>query len=397
MADTPAAPAAPNPAAKGTSISSLASTFDSRVALARQGLGKPAESAPAGKPKAAPVVVDNIDDPPAEAEAQTEETETPAEAEEVAEEAEATEETEGAAGTPEEQLEAVGKAFDAGDFDEVCKALGKDPAKVNLPTKKRFRALARELVKVTTVSKRFEASKKAAHAELAAESNRISAVGRGLAVKFKPFEETAKAWEDQDALAVGKGLEKQFGTDLASLTQFLASAKSGKTPEEKSLDEKRAELERKEKELEQKAKKGDDEKAAAAKRDAAIARTGEQLKGHPFVTIDGEPDPEALAEVFEAYEKTWDGKRFAKTPKQCADELQAALKAKAAKRGLVAFAAPGKGPKPAAKPTPRPRLAEPPRSAPPKNLGTPEYMEETRESRMAETRKRMEMSRRGVR
>lgn len=427
----PATPAAAPPAtpAVASHTATLAKSFDARVALAKS-LGSaprlPGEPIPTGKPAraVAPAPVHDEGMPGGEtpAPAPGEETPEPTEPEPPAEEGdgagdegdadEATEKPGETAspGTPEERVTAGLAALAKGDIEGLVRALGGDTNKVSAPTKLAFRAHARRIAKLESEKKTFEGAKATAHAELSGESNRLSALQRGLADRYEPADAARQAWEHEDFLAVGKALERQFKTDLATLTQKLASGKTGKTPDERKLADRERDLAAREAALEAKAKATETSKTVAQKRGIALERAGEALKSHPYLITTGADgaktqDADALAEVFGEYERSWNGEKFTKTLRGCADELQEKLVARARARGLVpgAPAANGKGAngKPAlangkaGKPAGKP-LAEPPRTVARKDLGSPADLDATRAARLAAAKRTTEMQMRGL-
>lgn len=404
------APAAtPAPAAKAPGPVAPASTFDARLALAKS-LGKPGDGKPAPPP--APTKGENVDAPattpapeadPSETDAESSD-ETAAEPEIEAEsgDGEASETPD----TAEDKVTGALAALAKGDLSALVTALGGDAKAIPLPTKHAFVAMAKRESKAKARDAAHDKSVKKAHGELATESNRLSALQRHIANEYGFAKQGRDAWEAEEFHVVGKALEKWLKTDLATITQKLASGKAGKTPEEKTVAQERAALARERAEFEAAKRAEEGTKTAAQKREAAVTRVGTALATHPFLTgTDGKQDPEALDEVFAAYEKTWDGSKFGKTAKQCADELQAKLESRAAKRGMVK-AAPGTGTKPGTGKTPpgkvppkaaaRPRIAEPPRTVPNKNLGTPADMEATRALRIANAKRISEQFRRGM-
>ncbi len=403
MADAaPATPAAA-PAAKAPPVNPLASSFDARIALAKS-LGSPrvADDKPAA---AAATPGENVDEAPAEP-VDPPGQDPPDEAPDSTEtDGDETDETEPAPvpGTDAEKLTTGLALMQKGDLDGAIRALGGDPKLIPLPTKKAFRAMARRELKAQAEKASFARAKATAQHELSTESNRLSQLQRGLATKFAAADESQRAWENEDFLTVGKALERHFKTDLATITQKLASGKVGKTPDEKSLSDERAKLAKERADFEAQKANESSQKTLAQKRQEAVTRVGAGLKAHPYIAgVDGKPDPDAIEEVFAAYEKTWDGEKFTKTAKACADELQQKLEERAKKRGLVKVgAAPvlGKNGKPVAKPVvaARPRLPEPARTTPRTNLGTTEDLDASRAHRLANARRITEQQRRGLR
>lgn len=284
-------------------------------------------------------------------------------------------------GTAEERLTSLNEALAKWDVAAIKKALPgvKIPEKVEAA----FRALSKRQDKVSKAAKSLEAERQKAIAEITAETQKLTALQRHGTEKFKPAVDAQVAWENQDYVSVAKALEKQFKTDIATLTQKLASGKQGMTPEEKSENAKIAALEKKLADLE--AKKADEgqKQTRAQQRQQAVAKVGEVLKGHKYVT-----DDDSLNEVFSAYEACWNGEKFTKTPKQVADELQAKVLARAKKLGLApaAVAAPVK--KPVTK-TPPKRLPEPP-------AGGVKAHADSFEARLALAQRKTEQQRRGL-
>lgn len=423
MADSTAAAA---PAAKApppppvTPSGKAPQAFDVRLALAKN-LGTPRADGAAPPPAATTAEGGNIDADPEATEGEAEATET-AETEGAEAEGGETAETaeggaaEGGDATPEAQLEAVTKAFESGDIEAMAKALQRQGVKVSGPTKRAFRAFHRRIQKADERDRKaderdrtFEDARQKAVASIAHDSRQLSARQRELGETFGWAVQLAKAWEDEDMLAVGKALEKGCkGATLATITQRLATGKQGKTPEEKAIAEERRKLEEDKRAEQNKAQQAEEAKRTAAARDAAMGRVGEALKAHPYLQTTNEKgekilDAEALGEVFSAYEASWNGEKFTKTARQCADELQEKLTQRAKARGLVT--APPKSPpapagkpgtkKPAGKPAVR-TIKDPPRTTtPPK--GSAADLEATRANRLAQARRLTEMQRRGVR
>ncbi len=397
-----AAPATPAAAAKAPPPSALASSFDARIALAKS-LGSPrvADDKPAAAAASTPG--ENVDEAPAESDTATPAPETEEAPDSADTEGDETDEAEPAPvpGTDAEKLSTGLALMQKGDLDAAVRALGGDPKLIPLPTKKAFRAMARREMKAQARDTQFARAKATAQSELSTESNRLSQLQRGLATKFAAADESQRAWENEDFLTVGKALERHFKTDLATITQKLASGKVGKTPDEKGIADERAKLARERAEWEAQKANESSQKTLAQKRQEAVTRVGAGLKAHPYIVgVDGKPDPDAIEEVFNAYEKTWDGEKFTKTAKACADELQQKLEERAKKRGLVkAGALSTKNGKPGAKPVvaARPRLPEPARTTPRTNLGTTEDLDASRALRLANARRITEQQRRGLR
>lgn len=410
MADAPApaaAPAAPAPTA-------LEASFDARVAAAK-GMSRPggapaaapAKRAAVAKPaaaKAAPAqaAAENVDETPLEESPESEGLEAPPDSEEVDADDDGADDA--APGTDAERLAGAVKALETGDVEALAKALGADAKKLPLPTRKAFRAMARREAKLKAETAGFARAKQTAHAELSGESNRLANLQRGLAAKYAPADAAEKAWDAEDFTAVGKALEKQFKTDLATITQRLASGKSGKSADEKTLDQRKADLDRREAELQAKTKGEETAKTVAQRREVAVGKVGKALESHPYLVTQGADgksalDPEALEEVFAAYEASWNGEKFTKTAKACADELQAKLESRARSRGLVkapgASAAPGKTGKTVAKRAATgQRQPEPPRSG--KTGSGALDLESTRDMRIANAKRMTEQQRRGL-
>lgn len=440
MADTPAAAPATNAAAKpAPAARPTDATFDARVAAAktaaRSGVAAalPAEpkggkAAPKAPPKPAPkATAAEFEDLEGEGEENSETEETTdtdeAETDESEEtEAEDTSDDDGAElGTAEERLAAATSALEKGDVEAFVKALGDAGKKIPAPTLKAFRSIARREKRQADREKKhgeqvaaFEAEVGRARHELTTESGRIVALQRQAANEYGFAKRGRDAWKAEEYADVGKALEAWLETDLATITQKLASGKAGKTPTEKAVDQRLAALEKREKELEAKQKAAGEQQSTAQQRAEAMVKVGKHLESHPYlVTVgeDGKPaqDKEALEEVFAAYDASWDGKRFTKTPKQIADELQAKLEKRAQSRGLVkapaaapagktAAASSGKTeaatpPKRPAKTTPH-RQPEPPRSG---ATAAPLDLDATRALRVANAKRMSEQQRRGLR
>jgi hypothetical protein len=229
---TPAA--TPAPAAKPAEVS----TFDARIKLASEMTKRPALVA-TEEPKDENDAGTDVAEPDATGTDDASEVEAGAE---VLSDADAATTDADAApeGTPEERLTLLGEALAKYDLAAIKKAL---PG-VKIPEKleREFRALDRRQRKVSSDLATFTAAREKASQELSQESQRVSNQQRQLIQQFKPAVDGKKAWEDQDYVGVAKALEKQFGTDIATITQKLATGKTGMTPAEKAENSAIAEL-----------------------------------------------------------------------------------------------------------------------------------------------------------
>ncbi len=410
-ATAPAAkPAAPPPTPSGKPTQS----FDVRMALAKN-LGPLRGDAPL-PPNATTAAGGNID---ADPEADPEEAadggqpvgdpgeETALDADAAVDDAEPL--------TAEAQLEAVTAAFESGDVDAMAKALAKPGVKISGPVRRAFRAFQRREQKAVERDRKaderdrnFDEAKARAQQSISEDSRRVSHQERGLIAKYGWAHEFTEAWEAEDMLRVSKALEKGAkGASLATITQKLASGKTGKTPEEKELAERLRKIEETTAADRTKTDQAAEKKRQAESREAAVERVGAALKSHPYLETTNDKgekvvDPEALTEVFAAYEASWNGEKFTKTARKCADELQEKLVARAKARGLAPAPAtpgakPGKTPPAPVTRRPAPRATrEPPRSTA-NARGTPADLEQTRANRLAQARRLTEMQRRGVR
>lgn len=425
-AATPAAApaAAPPPAAApATPSGKTPPAFDVRIALAKN-LGLPrAEGAPA--PAAATTAAGgNIDaDPDADPPDNADGEDSAADADEGAADpaggdGDGADADGGETLTAEAQLEAVTKAFESGDVDAMAKALQKPGVKIAGPVRRAFRAFQRRERAAAERDRKadqrdheFNEARARAQQQIAEDSRRVSAQERGLIQKYGWAHQLEQAWDSGDTVALAKALEKGCkGASLATITQQLASGKQGKTPEElRAAEDRRKADEAKAAEDRQK-QSAEEKKQLEQKREAAVVRVGEALKEHPYLITTNEKgekvqDAEALKEVFELYEASWNGEKFTKTARKCADELQEKLVARAKARGLAPAPAPaaapaGKNGKPAPSGKPRPPqrsgVREPPRTAT-HPRGTPQDLDASRANRLAQARRLTEMQRRGVR
>jgi hypothetical protein len=309
MADEkPAAPAAPAAAPK---VDTRAAAFEANVAKARamaQGVtnARPnvpqvpevrADQQPEDAEGGAPSVVDDVDD--------TEVGET---------------------APPITPTGAGAKALGlltAGDLAGAIKELGGDPALADT-SDIRFAALRSK----ETKAKQAEAARLKAHERAVGELTKMSQAAQTQLNEFHRENNfvngVRKACAEKNWVGVAKGLEAFTKMTIAELTQKLASGKSGLTPEDKRLEEDRAKLARERQEFEASKAKPNVE----AQRATALQRVSEQLKEHPFLKVTKGFEARAksrLEKTFAAWEKTWDGAKFTKTPAQCAAELQQEL------------------------------------------------------------------------
>lgn len=413
MAEPAAAAPAAKPAPPPTPSGKAPPAFDVRIALAKS-LGVPL-TARTETPPPAPTKGENVDEPETAAAEDGEPGGEPVGPPgQETEDAPAGDDAAAAEGSADERLEAVSKAFESGDIEAMAKALQKEGGKVSGPVRRAFRAHQRRLQQIETREtkanereKAFEASRARAQQEIADESRRLSDIQRHASQKFGWAAALERAWDEEDMVGVAKALEKACkGASLATITQRLASGKTAKTPDEQKLADDRKKFADEQAAVERKKTAEGDKQVQAQKREAAVARVGDALKAHPYLqTVDDKgqkvTDTEALAEVFTAYEASWNGEKFTKSARQCADELQDKLLARAKARGLAAPVAPpssknGKPVVPAKKPVAKPRLAEPPRSTNAAR-GTPQDLDASRAMRIANAKRVTEMQRRGVR
>lgn len=234
-------------------------------------------------------------------------------------------------GEAAEAAEAVGGAdparslelLAAGDIAGAIKALGGDPSLADT-SDIRFAALRSK----ETKAKQAEAARLKAHERAVGELTKMSQAAQTQLNEFHRENNfvngVRKACAEKNWVGVAKGLEAFTKMTIAELTQKLASGKSGLTPEDKRLEEDRAKLARERQEFEASKAKPNVE----AQRATALQRVGEQLKEHPFLKVTKGFEARAksrLEKTFAAWEKTWDGAKFTKTPAQCAADLQQEL------------------------------------------------------------------------
>lgn len=327
--------------------------------------------------------------------------------------AEATDaESSGTYGSDKERIDAAVLALEKDDLDGAVKALGRD-VKLKGVTTKAFKALSVRERKHAERVRRDQDMIAKAKTELQADSARASNLLRHTEQKFGWVAKAEQAWEDGRYVDFAKAVERMAkGSSLATITQRIASAGMGKTepatPEERALAESRATLKAERDAFE---KQKADEKAAAEKakgqqsisekRATALGKFAATHKAHPFLKNPDDPegpDPDALAEAFQAYEQSWKNGRFEKTPKQVLDELHAREVRKLKRLGITPAAAAQAAPVAKAgtstgKPPPKPRLAEPPKTA----GGKRPSLDDTRESRIALARRMTEQQTRGMR
>ncbi len=296
----------------------------------------------------------------------------------------------------DDRVAAIGAALEKGDLKALQKALG-DKVKIPESFKSGLVALSKGRDKHAAKVKRDLGAISKAKSELTEESVRVSNLIRHGEQKYGWVARGEQAWDNDDLVGFAKAVEKMAkGASLATITQKLAGAGTPKTPEDKELAEQRATMrkEREAWEAEKAAEKAKAEKAAGAqttaqKRETAMTKVGATLKSHPFMVNPdkpGEPDPEALEEVFAAYEKSWENGRFTKTVKEIADGLHAREIRKAKRLGIV----PAAPPVVTRKPTTR-------LPVPPPTPGKAVNHDETRAARIAAALRMSEQQRRGAR
>lgn len=222
----------------------------------------------------------------------------------------------------------------AGDIAGAIKALGGDPKLADTSDIK-FAALRSK----ETKAKQAELARQRAHQRAVGELTKMSQEAQTQLNEFHRennfLRNGRKAVADKNWPEVAKSLEAFTGLSLSTLTQKLASGKIGATPEEKRLEDDRAKLLRERQEFEAAKNKPNVEQ----QRSTAMQKIGEQLKDHPFLKVQKGFEARAksrLEKAFSAWEKSWDGSRFVKTPAQCASELHQDMLDEMKANGIVA-------------------------------------------------------------
>lgn len=206
-----------------------------------------------------------------------------------------------------------------GDLAGAIKALGGDPKLADTSDRK-FAALREKENKI----KRAEQAREQAHKRAVDELTKMSQAAQTQLNEFHRnnnfLNNGRKAVAEKNWTEVAKALEAFTGLPLSTLTQKLASGKTGPTPEEKRLEEDRAKFAREKAEFEAAKNKPNVEQQRAT----ALQKVSEQLKDHPYLKVQKGFEARAksrLEKTFSAWEKSWDGSKFTKTPAQCAAEL----------------------------------------------------------------------------
>lgn len=315
-------------------------------------------------------------------------------------------------GGSEEKKPETDKASDEGDNkpktpEELTKAFTSLDKR-----EKKFKTKRREWE--ADVKKKDEEFAKAKQ-ELISEHSRITALQRSVEQKHAWVVKGQQAWDNSDPVEFAKAIEKMAkGASLAAVTRWLAgaaekpaAAQTGPDPEREAFLREKAEWER---QKAAEAAKGDDSKKQreqAKQREEAKGRLAQAFAKHPFLVNPDDPknpDPDALADAFEAVTKAMKHRRPGETAKIVAkrtlDELHARELRRLKKLGI--------DPKPAAPAATKPngqtkkletngktaeRLAEPP---PTSKNGKAPSLDDTRAARIAAAKRMSEMQRRGV-
>lgn len=274
------------------------------------------------------------------------------------------------------------KLLTDGDIPGMVKALGGDPKLADTSDRK-FKALREKEAKLDRKEKQRAAAHKNAIADLTTMSAKAQADLKAFRQENNFLGATRKAVSEKNWPEVAKGLTALTGMNLAELTQKLASGKVGPTESDKTLEAERAKLAAEKAEFENKKKAETEGKTNAEKRQAALVTFGEKLSGHPFLKVTKGFEARAktrMEKTFKAWEESWDGKKFTKSPAQCADELNRELQEESKASGYTSVP---KAPKPRADK----RGEQPPRVGTGKGTDAVDVAKSTFEDRVARARR----------
>ena len=160
---------------------------------------------------------------------------------------------------------------------------------------------------------------------------KLSTAEHNLQVKYGDPDAAKQAYDKGSFHEAAKYMQRIFGDDFATITQKIARATAGLSPEKLKELEERDTFAREKREFEARKRKEEEEKTKGATREKAIAHVADKCKGHDALKLKRGSEL-VLAELERNFDEST--KTFKVTFKQAADNVLAEKLAEAEALGL---------------------------------------------------------------
>jgi hypothetical protein len=224
-----------------------------------------------------------------------------------------------------------------------------EPAKEEKPAEKK-----QDIDKRHAIAERREKRVTARESKVKDREDKVSRAEHNLQTRYGDPDAAKKAYESGQFYEAAKYVQRIFGDDYATITQKIARATAGLSPEKLKELEERDQFAREKREFEARKKREEEEKNAGTTREKAISHVAEKCAGHDVLKLKN-----GAALTLAVLEKHWDSanSRFTVTFKQAADMVLADKLAEAEALGLKRHTAVV-----VEKPKPEPEPSKPTRS-----------------------------------
>ncbi len=179
------------------------------------------------------------------------------------------------------------------------------------------------------IAERREKRVQARETKVKEREDKLSRAEHNLQTRFGDPEAAVKAYESGQFYEAAKYVQRIFKDDFATITQKIARATAGLSPEKLKELEERDAFAREKREFEARKKREEEEKNAGVTREKAISHVAEKCSGHDVMKLKNGAEL-----TLRVLEKHWDRDHFTISFKQAADMVLADKLAEAEALGL---------------------------------------------------------------
>ncbi len=179
------------------------------------------------------------------------------------------------------------------------------------------------------IAERREKRVQAREAKTKEREDKLSRAEHNLQTRYGDPDAARKAYEAGNHYEAAKYVQRIFGDDYATITQKIARATAGLSPEKMKELEERDAFTREKRQWEADKKKREEEQTAGATREKAVAAVSAKCKGHDALKLKNGGEL-----VLRVLEKHWDRDHFTISFKDAADLVVSEKLAEAEALGL---------------------------------------------------------------
>jgi hypothetical protein len=179
------------------------------------------------------------------------------------------------------------------------------------------------------IAERREKRVQARESKAKEREDKLSRAEHNLQARYGDPDAARKAYEAGNHYEAAKYVQRIFGDDYATITQKIARATAGLSPEKMKELEERDAFQREKREFEAAKKRKEEEQTAGATREKAVAHVAEKCKGHDVMKLKNGGEL-----TLRVLEKHWDRDHFTISFKAAADMVLADKLAEAEALGL---------------------------------------------------------------